>query len=115
MAENDITISLEDFMEYQELKKHKKEVKFIDELKHTCSNGEIWTGSSNSWASDGAAWLKLAGKINKIGNKQSLIYKSNKKFLEMLLDLNWRNFKSLQNRLKKDGVDDILHEYIKGY
>ena len=88
----DVTISLKDYDEFQELKKHEKEVKITEIDKITMSKGQETTGITVGWKSDGKCWLFLAGKLRNAGFRMKELMDEKKKLKKMSIFqfMKWR-------------------------
>ncbi len=74
--DQNVTITLEEYMEFQELKKHGKHVKVTEVSKYLDRADQ---GISVEWLSDGAVWMKLTNKLSRAGARIEELVLENKR------------------------------------
>ncbi len=89
--DNKVTITLEEYMQFQELLEHEKEVKMISHSKLNAEGEDEFIGTTINWKSDGKCWLALASKLESAGHKHAAIARKARRLEEYIKrHSNWR-------------------------
>jgi len=98
-TEQQVHITLAEYMEYQELKEHEKMVKLTEEVKGVDFD---YHGHSVNWKSDGAVWTSLTSKLNRAGLRM-------KELQQEIETLKGDDVKSLKKHIKElEKMNDSL-------
>ena len=76
-----VKITLKEYLEYQELLEHKKEVRIVETTTYLENNIQ---GIGVTWHSDGQTWVQLSHRLSKSGEMIAKLVKKNNKLIDYI-------------------------------